>query len=197
VPPLLPPLLERGIVQLLLASERAGGELDLDAALIACARLQLETPLPVRPELSVHGGTDLLIDVSDALAPYADDIDRLLLLAEHVGGSATRILYFEHCPGRGVFAEEEPLGRYRAEHRRIVLVGSFAASPARVSAGLEEWWSALDDLREQGEVVGLCPFEAGRAAFAGLIPMVPWTEKTTTTIVTRVLEAGRWSTSTS
>jgi hypothetical protein len=52
-------------------------------------------------------------------------------------------------------------------------------------------------VRARAEVVGLCPFEAGRAAFAQLLPMVPWSEATTTNVVTRVLGARRWSSSTS
>jgi hypothetical protein len=197
VPSLLAPRLERGIVQLVLASERPGGQLDLDATLTACARLELSPPLPTRSEWSVHGGSDLLVDVSSELAPFADDIDRLLLLADHIGGEATRILYFEHCPGRGVFSEDQPYGSYRPENRRTVVVGAFGSSPARTSAGPEEWRSVIGELRTRVEVVGLCPFEAGRAAFAQLLPMVPWSEATTTNVVTRVLGAREWSSSTS
>jgi hypothetical protein len=196
-PPLLAPRLERAIVQLLLAAQRPGRDLDLDAAVTAWTRLDVDQPLPVLPEWSVHGGCDLLVDVSTALEPFADDVDRLLLVAEHVGGEATRILYFEQCPGRGVFSEEQPHARYRPDRRRTVLVGSFGASPARMSAGREEWWSALQEIRSQTELVGLCPFEEGRAAFASVVPMVPWAEATTTNVVSRVLGGRTWSSWTS
>jgi hypothetical protein len=192
-PPLLAPRLERAIVQLLLASRRAGSDIDLNAALSAWARLDLDRPLPVLPEWSVHGGTDLLVDVSTALEPFADDIDRLLMMAENVGGEATRILYFEQCPGRGVFSEEQPRARYRPDRRRTLLVGSFGASPARMSAGREEWWSAVREIRDQTELVGLCPFEEGCAAFGSVIPMVRWAEATTTNGVGRVLGERKWS----
>jgi hypothetical protein len=156
-----------------LASERPGGELDLEAILTACARLELSPPLPTRSEWSVHGGSDLLVDVSGELAPFADDIDRLLLLADHIGGEATRILYFERCPGRGVFSEDQPYGPYRPENRRVVVLGAFGSSPARTSAGPEEWRSAIGEMRTRVEVVGLCPFEAGGRPSPSCCPWCP------------------------
>jgi hypothetical protein len=197
VPPLVRPRLERGIGQLMLASPRAGRELDLEQTLSAVARLDLGGPLPMRTEWTVHGGCDLLVDVSSALEPFTDDIDRLIRLAENVGGEATRILYFEQCPSRGVFSESEDFDEYRPQRRRTVVVGAFGASPARITAGTAEWMATVNQLRAHAEVVGVCPFEAGRAAFTAVIPMIPWSEATTTTVVGRVLGARQWLSSTS
>jgi hypothetical protein len=187
-PPLVSPMLERGIVQLLLATERSSGDLDLHAVLDACARLEVADPLPELIEWTTLGGTDVLVDVSTAMAPFEDDVDRLIQASEHVGGESTRIFYFEQCPGRGVFSDEGP-DEFRPE-RRTVVVGSFGCAPSVRSAGPEEWRHAILALRRRVPVVGVCPFAAARSAFVGLVPMVTWSEATTTTSVARVIREG-------
>ena len=149
-----------------------------------CARLQLADPLPELTEWTVHPGVDLLVDVSGAIAPYDDDVDRLVRTAEQIGGEAARVFYFEHCPGRGTFSDGDDT--FRAE-RRTVVAGAFGFGAARRTAGADEWRTALEALRARTTVVGLCPFARARAEFGRTIPMVPWTEVATTTGVTRVL----------
>ena len=185
-PPLVSPRLERGVVHLLLSSRRAGTGIDADAVVRSLSRLDIADPLPAPWEWSVHAGADVLVDVSSALSPFEDDVERLLRQAENVGGDAVHVWFFEHCPGRGVFGDD-PDQIFQARARRTVVVGAFGARSRRSTAGPLEWAAALDALEPGTELVGVCPFEAGRAGFATRMPMVAWSEATTTGVVVRAL----------
>lgn len=172
----------------LIASMRPSGELDIESAVDACARLIGFDQLPETMSIAVHAGADVLVDVSPALAPFGDDLIQFLETVRQIGGYAVRIGYFEHCPSRGVLFDEAGEETYRPAHARVVIVGAFGAAPLRArSAGPREWLEALNTMPAGVTVIGLTPFPSTVRLAHPSRRLVRWSEHTNYASVMRLL----------
>ena len=124
---LLPARTARGVLSAALASWRSGSEIDVAALTRRVAERCLADRLPLRASPSLHRGCQLLLDFSDTMVPWWDDLRDLARQAGAVLGSE-RVATF-HFAGRPAEARRrQPHSRrietWTPEPGRPILVAS-------------------------------------------------------------------------
>jgi hypothetical protein len=189
------PAWTRILLQSLLGTEREGGALDTERVIAHLARAAPLAKLWRRRRLQL-GRVQVLIDVSEAMSPFAEDQEALL---EDITRIATaqmvNVLFFKHCPELGAGAGEPWAWRpYEAPATgtTVLLLTDLGARRAGkggtlIEAG--EWLHFTGRVRKAGcPLVALVPYPQGRVhpSLRKAMAVVPWDRSTTTGQVKRI-----------
>jgi hypothetical protein len=201
VEPLLVPRWTRGILTGALAVETNDGPLDVDRFVEALARLEVPARLPLRSRRSIDLGAQVLVDLSEDMLPFREDIRGILRrLRRIVGGDALTVLRFAGRPmtqiGPGRRATWGPYEPPRLA--QPVLVISNFGSPMASADDIDpaesawEWKSLVAELdRQHCPVVALVPGATDRvpAFLRRHMAVVEWDRTTTAASALRAVGA--------
>lgn len=186
--PLLPPGATPAILQAALGARTAGSEPDTERMVERIARGLPVTRIVRRPRTTMRFGTQVLLDVGEAMEPFARDQRELVdRVKGQVGADGVEVLSFIDAPLRGVrrgrSRVREPY-RAPAPGTRVLIVSDLGAggrplNPLRADPG--EWLAFVDRLeREQCGAVALVPFPPERipAPLASRLRILTWDRST-------------------
>lgn len=204
IDPLLSPNRSRGILSLALATERPVGELDLATIVHRIARGDALAEIPRLPVETLARGVQLLLDVSDAMLPFLEDVDQI----EHrvralAGDDRLAVLRFAGCPTRGAgqgpeFAWRRDWGAIRPPARGMgVLCVSDLGIGRPVSgdapATASEWLEYHARLRSEAcplLVLNPYPPERWPPRLSGRLPILHWARTTTAAAAAKAVRGG-------
>lgn len=201
IQPLFDRLRRRGILSSALATHVAEGELDLDRVVATVSAGQPLDYLPRLPVPTLRRGVQLLLDVGQAMDPFAED-QRVLVRAldDVLADDRFEVLLFAGCPARGVRHESE--SQYRAWRPPpqgvplLVVTDLGIGGPMldRERPTTAEWLAFSNRVREAGyNIVAFVPYEATRwpPRLLSTMRMIHWSERTTVGAVRRALRDAR------
>jgi hypothetical protein len=194
--PLFAPRSASAALTAAVATESLDGPLDVDALVAVLARRQPHRRLPRKRRRSLRFGVQLLIDIGEAMQPFARDQQVLVSQVRRVVGTdRTSMLYFADCPGRGAGPGPRRTWRtYRPPESgtRVLVVSDFGIGGPALSTERShehEWRSFVMAVRRAAStVIGLVPYPPWRwpQTLTSLMPLVTWDRSTT---VARVFTA--------
>jgi hypothetical protein len=198
--PLFAPRSAAATVAAAVATEIDDGPLDVEAIVAALARRQPLQRLPRKRRRSLRFGVQVLIDMGEAMQPFARDEQVLVdQVRRIVGVDRTSLLYFADCPVRG--AGPGPRRTWRTysppkSGTRVLVVSNFGiGGPALyIERSQEKEWRAfvMGVRRAACTVIGLVPYPPGRwpHQLATLLPLVTWDRSTTVARVSAARAGG-------
>ena len=200
-PPLFDRLRQRGLISSALATHVEEGDLDMRRIV---ATVSVGEPLQFLPRLPVptlRRGVQVLLDVGQAMDPFAEDQRGLVRALDHVlADDRLEVLRFNGCPLRGVQGESEssyrawrppPQGMPLLAVTDLGIGGPMLDSERATTA---EWLAFAHRVREAGyDMVVFVPYEATRwpRRLHSAMKLVHWSERTTVGAVRRALRDGR------
>jgi hypothetical protein len=198
VEPLLLPRWTTGILSEALAVETFDGRLDVDRLVNALALLQTPSRLPRRQRRSIDSGAQVLVDFSEDMLPFREDVVGLLhRLRRVLGQSDLSVLRFAGRPMTNIGPKQRATwGPYEAPHvRQAVLVItnfglSLSSQPGDDRDSKQEWASLIDELeRLRCPVIALVPNASVRVPelLRRRIAVIQWDRTTTAASVRRAL----------
>ncbi len=97
--PLFEPNWSRNLTSAFAATWAPDGDVDVPRVVATLSRGRAVTVLPRLLRLTTRRGVQMLVDRSDAMMPFGDDVDALIASMRHVvGNEGARVLDFEGCP---------------------------------------------------------------------------------------------------
>ena len=196
---LLPERTVKGVLAAAVAVRRQGPDPHYPRLIRALSRGQPLRAIPYRETSTVSRGVQLLLDTSESMTPFLDDLDRLAAdLANTVGRQSCAVYHFGGDPDQAAAwsAELEPRP-WRPEAGRPVLVatdlGLGARPGARDRAPLAAWLAFEQRCRAAGApVVALVPHGRERwpAALSRRITLVHWDPRTRASHVHKLVGRG-------
>lgn len=199
--PLIPPRYARGVLGAALATARDDGPIDLDRVIAELARGTAVTRLPRLPRFGVGTETWLLLDHSEAMAPFRSDVAGLQRSVQALlGRDRVRVRRFIGTPARGVWPSargSRPGPWPGSQGISVLLVSPLGIGPTprpEERATAEEWVQFGASLTRMGAwAVALVPQPRERwpAGIPGIVP-VRWDPASTARAVAqRVKRAAR------
>ncbi len=182
--PLLPPNTTPAILQTVLRAKAFDGEPDTARMVEKIARGMPLTRIIRRPRPTMRYGTQILLDVGEAMEPFARDQRELVArISALVGAEGVEVVSFADAPLRGVrrgrARTREPYAPPPPGTRVLIVsdlgVGGRTLNPLR--ADPEEWLGFIDEIEHaECSAVALVPFSRRRipASLAARLPLVTW-----------------------
>jgi len=201
IQPLFDRLRRRGLLSSALATHVAEGELDLERVVATVSAGQPLEYLPRLPVPTLRRGVQLLLDVGQAMDPFAEDQRGLVRALDDVlADDRFEVLLFAGCPARGVRHESESQYRtWRPPPPGVPLlvvsdlgIGGPMLDPDRATTA--EWLAFSSRVREAGHnIVAFVPYEATRwpRRLLSTMRLIHWSERTTVGAVRRALRDAR------
>lgn len=197
VDPLFMPRWTRALLYAALAHVDDNGPIDIDRAVERLSCFEPFTRIPRRRRFHLKNDLQLLIDVNQTMAPFAQDQFGLISgIKRLVSAQNVEQLYFSACPTRGTGqADEWPWGVYRAPRHPGTLVvvltdlGASRPRPGNDTAPTHEWLSFAKLIVKAGcQSVALVPFPLRRVrpAIRRAMSVVPWDRSTTTGVIQKI-----------
>lgn len=186
----------RALLQNALAVIDDRGHMDIERTVERLARAKPLLRFPRLKRMRLGGAAQILIDMSEAMRPYAedqyailDDIKRL------IATEMVEEMIFKGCPSRGAGRRGDwPMPAYCPPHQGTTVllltdlgVGSNSISSERIMPA--EWLSFADTVRKAGcELVALVPYPITRISpmIRRAFAVIPWDRTTTTGIAQRI-----------
>lgn len=197
--PLLPQRTAPALLSAAVATRRPGSEPDLQRLIAAFVRGDRVRELPRLPVARLDRGIQLLLDVSEAMTPFRDDLADLTQALERIVGQA-RCQVYEFAGDPASASGWDMTGverRWRPEPGRpVVLATDFgiAAPPAaRDRAPASAWLRFAATVRKAGcPVVAFAPLPPVRwpVRLARQMTLIHWDPRTTAGAVRRLVGAG-------
>ncbi len=197
--PIFPRVHARSILAAAAATRSADGPLDVRALIDTLSRLEPVRLLPRRPTATLRHGVQLLLDVSSAMEPFAQDMLEIARVVEQVvGGPRTQRLRVRASPLRAVTTRAQREEPWRAPVRGTpVLIVSdlgIGGDPLeRTGPTSADWHVLAKRARASGcPVVALVPFGAAHwdGALMQLIMHIHWDHRVTAGVVRRAIGPG-------
>jgi len=195
--PLLPDTLARGVFGAALATLRAGNEPDIPELVRRVVQGRIPPRLPCVPAATLAHGCQLLLDFSETMLPWWDDLRGLAQQLVHViGTEAVTVFDFDKNPTTATRwlanGDEQP---WRPEPGRpILLATDFGIQGARASRPAPAYWTDfIAQCASRGRpLVILVPWPRvhwpeGLGAYPGLMH---WHPRTSAAMVRRKLGRG-------
>jgi hypothetical protein len=188
--PLLPHGTTPAILQALLRTKARDGEPDVARMVERFAQGMPLMRIVRRPRSTMRFGTQVLMDVGEAMEPFARDQGQLAdRIRDLMGAEGVELLSFADAPRRGV---RRGRSRTREPYRppppgaRVLVVsdlgvGGRALNQLRADPG--EWLDFVDEIERAGcSAVALVPFPPERipVSLAARLPLVTWDRGTDT-----------------
>ena len=156
----------RGVLAAALATRRGGGEVDLPALIDRIVSHEVIDELPTLPTATLERGCQLLLDYSDNMAPFWEDLGALAgQLRAILGENDLRVFEFDRNPCDAErWAPPDRTERWRPRKGRPVLVATDLGIVGRRRPPVvgEGWRRFIDRCQEAG-----CP----------LLILLPWQQR--------------------
>ncbi|WP_264934579.1 hypothetical protein [Streptomyces sp. A012304] len=200
--PLLPPRAAPAVLRSALATRTSvGGPPDIGALVQAVARGVACRELPRVPRTTLRFGVQVLVDLGDGMAAFADDQEAIVEQLEGlIGAEHLDVRYFSDCPSRGAGPGDRATWRgYRPPARgtRVLLLsdlGLAGRSRRLHAASVREWRDFLGVVHTaRCTAVALVPFPASRVPgrLRTRLAVLTWDRRTTATAVAAELKRTR------
>ena len=205
-PPALDPLFHPRWTRILLhealSTRDNTGQLDIASVVEALSRAEPLARLPRLWRQRTGGGMHVLLDLGEAMRPFAEDQYNVVEDIKRVAtAQAVTQLFFRRCPSYGVskqpHGESEPYltPPYGTTILLLSDVGAGSDGTHEPPAPLREWLDFSQRVRKaRCRLVALTPYSRGEVAPAlhGAMAVIPWDRTTTTAFVRRIrLESER------
>ena len=198
VEPLLVPRWTPGILNAALAVDRSDGVLDVDRLVEALGRLDLPSRLPRRTRWSVDSGAQVLVDLSEDMLPFRQDVLGLLRrVRDVVGRDRVTVLRFAGRPLTAIGpGRQDTWGGYVAPHTRaaVLVITNFGLASTRLGGDDEErereWLALARTLAGlRCPLVALVPNATARVPtrLRGAMALVEWDRGTSAASVLRAV----------
>jgi hypothetical protein len=195
--PLFLPRWTPGILSAVFATGSRDGPIDLERTVRALASGQPLVDIPRSPRPTLRNGVQLLVDVGDAMAPFARDLPQLEGAVRRILSADTvERLRFAGCPLRGAGGRARASWRdYRAPRAGtpVVLVTDLGAGRPPLSAepaDPAEWLEFVEVVRRAAcPLVAIVPYPRARIPMVlrRAIKVVEWDRTTTAATARRVV----------
>jgi hypothetical protein len=166
--PLFEPLWSRNLTSAFAATWAPDGDVDVPRVVATLSRGRAVTVLPRLLRLTTRRGVQLLVDRSDAMMPFGDDVDPLIdALRRVVGHENARVVDFEGCP----LSDEDAVGEWATyvpppAETPVVVLSDLGLSRVRPGADLpdaDRWRAFFRAVRRaQCPCVMVTPFGPSR-----------------------------------
>jgi hypothetical protein len=190
-------LSRRGILSAALATLVPEGDLDLETILEIVGQGRSLHRLPRLPAPTLRGGAQVLVDLSTAMDPFAEDQRQIVnALDDILTDERLHVLYFAGCPSRGVgTGARDGWAPWTPPPRGVPVVtltdlGIGGPDLDEDRAAPAEWLRFAQRVRADGHVlIALVPYEASRwpAALAREMVLIHWSERTTVGAIRRTM----------
>jgi hypothetical protein len=197
--PLFPRRTATALLSPAVATRRPGAELDLPRIITGLARGDPTRDLPRLPVASLDRGLQLLLDVSEAMTPFREDLADLTQALERIVGRE-RCQVFEFPGDPRTATAWSPAGADQAwkpeRGRPVVLateLGIGALPGARDRASTSAWLDFAREVRTAGcPLVAFVPLPPARwpVRLARQVTLIHWDPRTTAGAVRRLVGAG-------
>jgi hypothetical protein len=193
---LLDPSQERAILGALAATRVDDGTVDIDQLVDRLARAEPATRLPMRSSWGLRRGLQVLVDRTEAMAPFAADVPYLLDRLDHLlPPDRLRRGAFVRAPLEEVRIRGVPRAPWRppAAGTAVLVVSALGVGVGSVGdtgPGEAEWLEFADRAARAGvHLRTLVPYRPGWWPPSLIAPMrcIHWDRRTTAGIVRRVL----------
>lgn len=190
VEPLFVPQWTSGILTAALAMEKANGPVDVERLVDQLVRLKVPSSLPRRRRRSITSGAQVLVDLSEDMLPFREDLlDILRRLRRVLGSDRVTVLRFAGRPmtqaGPGRRDTWEPYKPPEARHT-VLIVSNFRLSNASFREDSDDYEREMMSLareldRHKCPVVALVPNAAARVPeqLRRSIRVIEWDRTTT------------------
>ncbi len=141
---LLPDTRARGVFSAALATLRAGDELDIAELVRRVCQGHIPPRLPRLPAATLAHGCQLLLDFSDTMQPWWDDLRGLARqIAQVVGGDTVSVFDFDQNPGAATqwLANGEERAWHPEPGRPILVATDFGIRGTPSTRPIPAWWS--------------------------------------------------------
>jgi len=196
---LFPERSAKGVLTAAVATRRAGIAPDIARLVQGLVRGRVLARFPYRPRPSVHRGVQLLMDTSDAMTPFLEDLDDLAReLVSVVGKNATELYEFQGDPNTAVRWTEgfNDVPWRTVPGRPVVLATDFGigAQAAAHDRATPRAWSRFErQTREAGvPVIAFVPYGRARwpQALSRRIRLVHWDHRTRASHIKKLFGVG-------
>ena len=196
---LFPERSAKGVLTASVATRRAGPHPDIDRLIRAIVRGDVFRTLPYRQVPSVHRGLQLLMDTSESMTPFLEDLDDLArALLRIVGNDNCQLYQFEGNPHRAArwsqSFEEIP---WRPIAGCPVVIATDFGIGARIAArdrvSPRSWLDFERRARAAGApVVAFVPYGRERwpTALSRRIHLIHWDQRTRASHITKLFGCG-------
>lgn len=197
--PLFPQRTATAVLSAAVATRKAGGELDAARLIAGLVRGERFRELPRLPMARLDQGIQLLLDLSEAMTPFRDDLADLTQALERVIGRARcQVFEFTGDPATALRWDATGIERsWQSERGRpVVLATDFGigAPPAgRDRAPQSAWLAFAQQVRKAGcPLVAFVPLPPARwpIRLARQITLIHWDPRTTVGAVRRLVGSG-------
>jgi len=194
IEPLFAPLQTRTLLGRALARIARNGPWDVPRVVERCARGEALAEIPQMPQPALSAGVQLLVDRSDAMMGFAQDVARLeRAIRTLVGEDKVRVLSFEGFPARagkgGKFRWKPYESQLPPPGTVVALIGDLGIGQAAwlpPPAPPARWRDFADTLRRRGcPVVAFVPYPPDRwpAGLRRVIAIIHWDRPTRTSAI--------------
>lgn len=188
---LFPERTNRHILSAALAGKRPGAAIDIPRLITAICRREVLPRLLRRPEITLDGGCQLLLDYSASMVPFWDDLTGLVdQVTRVVGAEATQVYSFDSRPTEArrwtLSGRPEP---WRPDGRPV-LVGTDLGIQARAAPDAPDAdWSQFANCcaAAASPLLILIPWPEAQwpTRFSGGVSLIHWGPRTTAGMVRR------------
>lgn len=194
---LFPDLTHRGILSVALRVQKQGKDVDIPRLIKRVTKGQIPKILPTRSAVTLERGCQLLLDYSDSMVPFWDDLSGLADQTQNVlGKERVKIYEFDQDPTSGQ-CWDNPISAkpWHTDDTRPVLVASdFGINGGRVRWPINAAWCTFID-RCAKKHIPLIVFVPWRAAYWPDIHsnhpiLVHWNPHTTATMIKKLVGTG-------
>jgi hypothetical protein len=184
---LFPARSAKGVLTAAVATRRPGLTPDVQQLIRSFTRGRILTEFPYRPRPSLHRGVQLLMDTSEAMTPFLDDLDDLARALMSLAGRHACDLYeFAGNPNDATrwSMDFREIGWRPVSARPIVVATDFgigAEAAAHDRAGLRDWHRFAGRAHEAGvPVIAFVPYGRDRwpKALTRAIRFIHWDPRT-------------------
>lgn len=185
----------RGIISAAVMRQVPGQDLDIPQLIQATVRRQNLKKLPVLPRFTARNGCQLMLDFNEALMPWWDDMQSLILQFHQLLGEEPCPVYeFENVPSDAVRWTENGDILWQPVTGKPVIIASDLGviQPTRSvpRAGKAVWFEFVNTCRRRNiPVIVLSPLLPQRSpkGLDRMISLIHWNPATTATIIKRLI----------
>lgn len=186
----------RGLISATVMRQVPGQDLDIPQLIKATVRQQSLKKMPMLPRFSAHNGCQLILDYNEALMPWWDDMQSLILQFHQLLGEELCPVYeFENSPSDAVRWTENGEIKWKPSAGKPVIVASDLGviQPPRnfPRTGRAAWFEFEKICRRHNvPVVVLSPLLPQRCpkGLDRIISLIHWNPATTAAIIKRLIE---------
>jgi hypothetical protein len=191
--PLLRPSVASGILGAALRTWQSDGPVDSDLLVDRIARLEAFRTLTRRLQPTLREGAQILVDVSEGMAPFARDAHHLVEAIKRVAGDLVRVASFDTDPRRAGAGPRRRWGPWElVRGLPITAVSDVGIAPREPPADPTTAWLELAERarRAESSITAFVPWSADRwpKQLVQAMRLIQWDRRTTVSAALRTCQ---------